>query len=68
MFIFFIKKIKNLEKDLEAQNKLYLYRFNKVKEIIKIPDNYQKDMYLEKISNVKKIIELKKKRKRQNIL
>ena len=57
-----------MEKDLEAQNKLYLYRFNKVKEIIKIPDNYQKDMYLEKISNVKKIIELKKKRKRQNIL
>jgi hypothetical protein len=60
-----------LEKDLEVQNKLYLYRFNKVKEIIKIfklfeiitdiifyfieyikikePDNYQKDMYLEKI-------------------
>ena len=36
VYIFYKEKLKKLEKDLEDQNKLYVYRFKKVKEKMEI--------------------------------
>ena len=58
--IFYKEKLKNLEKDLEDQNKLYKYRFKKVKEIIKIFKIFEMMFYFIEYIKLKNLIIIKK--------